>query len=285
MTLDARTAHLAAIIDLALAEDIGAGDVTSASTIAADRHAHASMLVKADGVLYGVDVAQAVFERVDRSLAFTRLIGDGSPVASGDVVATVEGNARSILLGERVALNFIQRLSGVATSAAAYVAAVAGTGARIVDTRKTTPGMRVLEKAAVRAGGAHNHRFGLADGVLIKDNHLAAVGGADRVTRAVQQARAHAPHTLRVEVEVTTLEEVAEAVEAGADVIMLDNMTIEEMAAAVRMVEGRALLEASGGITLDNVEEVARTGVDLISIGAMTHSAPSLDISLDFHLA
>jgi nicotinate-nucleotide pyrophosphorylase (carboxylating) len=281
---DARSYALTAIIDLALSEDIGSGDVTSNSTISPSRGATATMLVKADGVVFGLDVARAVFERVDSSLEFTALVEDGTRVAFRTDIARVRGNARSILLGERVALNFIQRLSGVASVTAAYVAAVEGTNAQIVDTRKTTPGMRTLEKAAVRAGGARNHRFGLSDGVLIKDNHLAGVGGADRVSRAVKLARAAAPHTLAIEVEVTTLDEVAEALAAEADIIMLDNMSIEDMTQAVGLVAGRALLEASGGITLSNVSDVARTGVDLISIGALTHSAPSLDISLDFEL-
>ncbi len=284
MTLDVRNRSLA-IIDLALAEDIGNGDVTSNSTVDADRIATASMLVKSPGVIFGVELARDIFARVDGSLDFVSRVADGAPVEPGDVIATVTGNARSILLAERVALNFLQRLSGVATITAAYVKAIEGTNARIVDTRKTTPGMRVLEKAAVRAGGAHNHRFGLSDGVLIKDNHLAAVGRPDRVTRAVTQAREQAPHTLAIEVEVTTLAELEEALAAGADVVMLDNMSSSAMAEAVRTTNGRALLEASGGITLETVAEVAETGVDLISIGALTHSAPSLDISLDFALA
>ncbi|MBX3071478.1 MAG: carboxylating nicotinate-nucleotide diphosphorylase [Thermomicrobiales bacterium] len=281
---DARSYALTAIIDLALSEDIGSGDVTSNSTISPSREATATMLVKADGVVFGLDVARAVFERVDSSLEFVALVEDGSRVSFRTDIARVRGNARSILLGERVALNFIQRLSGVATVTAVYVAAVEGTNAQIVDTRKTTPGMRTLEKAAVRAGGARNHRFGLSDGVLIKDNHLAGVGGPDRVSRAVRLARSAAPHTLAIEVEVTTLDEVAEALAAEADIIMLDNMSIEDMSQAVALVAGRALLEASGGITLSNVSDVVRTGVDLISIGALTHSAPSLDISLDFEL-
>jgi nicotinate-nucleotide pyrophosphorylase (carboxylating) len=183
-----------------------------------------------------------------------------------------------------VALNLLQRLSGVATATARYVEAVAGTKARIVDTRKTTPGLRQLEKQAVREGGGHNHRVGLADGVLIKDNHLAAIGGSDRVTKAIERARAFAPHTLRIEVEVTTLPEADEAVAAGADVILLDNMDVATMRRAVESVAGRALLEASGGVNLSTVRAIAETGVDLISIGALTHSAPALDISLEFAL-
>lgn len=282
MTLDARSSAHAAIIDLALAEDIGSGDITSRSTVAADRQATASMLVKAEGIVFGIELAKDVFQRVDATVGFEIMVPDGSRVSAGTIVAAVQGNARSILLAERVALNFIQRLSGVATITAAYVSEIAGTDARIVDTRKTTPGLRVLEKAAVRAGGAHNHRFGLSDGVLIKDNHLLAVGGPDRVSRSVAMARNSAPHTLAIEVEVTSMAEVREALAAGANTIMLDNMSVAEMREAVAFVAGRALLEASGGITLANVADVARTGVDLISIGALTHSAPSLDISLDF---
>ena len=228
--------------------------------------------------------AAEVFRRVDPAVTFTPLVVDGDRVEAMTPIARVAGPARSLLAGERVALNILQRLSGVATMTARYVDAVAGSGTRVVDTRKTTPGLRALEKAAVRDGGGQNHRFGLTDGVLIKDNHLAAVGGPDRVTRAIALARAGAPHTLRIEVEVTTLDEVREALAAGADVIMLDNMDVSTMLEAVALVGGRALLEASGGITLECIGDVARTGVDLISVGALTHSAPALDISLDFTL-
>jgi nicotinate-nucleotide pyrophosphorylase (carboxylating) len=272
------------IVDLALAEDIGSGDVTSRSTVSADANARAVMRVKQAGVISGLTVAQMVFARVDAALECAPLIADGTQVEPGTQVAEISGTARSILLGERVALNFIQRLSGVATLTQRYVSAVWGTRARIVDTRKTTPGMRVLEKLAVQAGGGHNHRFGLSDGVLIKDNHLAAIGGSTPVAVAVARARQLAPHTLKIEVEVTSLDEVRNAMDAGADIIMLDNMSIDDMARAVGIVAGHALIEASGGITLDNVKEVANTGVDFISIGALTHSAPSLDISLDFQL-
>jgi len=272
------------IVELALDEDIGTGDVTSEATIAADSVASATMLVKSDGVISGLEVAAYVFQRVDASTIFTPLVANGARVTNRTPIAQLSGNARSILLAERVALNLIQRLSGVATLTKQFVDTIAGTNARIVDTRKTTPGMRLLEKRAVEHGGGHNHRFGLADGVLIKDNHLAAVGGPDRVARAVRLARQQAPHTLRVEIEITTLPELQEALEAGADVIMLDNMNLEQMRQAVRLTAGRALLEASGGITLQTVRAVAETGVDLISSGALTHSAPALDISLDFHL-
>jgi nicotinate-nucleotide pyrophosphorylase (carboxylating) len=272
------------IVELALAEDIGTGDITTLATVPATATAEGVFLMKSDGVLSGLEAAAYVFQRVDPTIVFAPRVADGARVAKGEIVADVRGPARGILTGERVALNLLQRLSGVATLTSRFVAAVEGTNARIVDTRKTTPGMRMLEKAAVRHGGGHNHRVGLADGVLIKDNHLAAVGGADRVTQAIQAARALAPHTLRVEVEVTTLAEADEAVAAGADIIMLDNMSLAEMAEAVQRIGGRALVEASGGVTLDRVRAIAESGVDLISSGALTHSAPSLDISLDFAL-
>lgn len=273
------------LLDLALREDIGGGDVTSIATISAERHAHGTFVAKAPGVISGLDLAANVFRRVDRDVIFTPLVADGDRVAAMKSIATIQGPARGILAGERVALNFLQRLSGIATLTARYVEAVRGTAAEIVDTRKTTPGMRALEKAAVRDGGGRNHRFGLTDGVLIKDNHLAAVGGPHRVGRAVALARSWAPHTLRIEVEVTTLEELAEALDAGADIVMLDNMDIPAMRAAVAMTGGRALLEASGGVTLDTISEIASTGVDLISVGALTHSAPALDISLEFDVS
>ena len=266
---------------MALAEDIGGGDITSTLTVATGRKARGRLLVKAAGVISGLDVAGEVFRRVDATIVFTPLVTDGEAVAAMTPIATIEGPARSLLAGERVALNLLQRLSGVATLTARYVDAVRETKARIVDTRKTTPGLRASEKSAVRHGGGHNHRFGLTDGVLIKDNHLAAVGGADRVARAVCLARQGAPHTLRIEIEVTTLDELAQALEAGADIVLLDNMAIADLRTAVDLTAGRALLEASGGVTLESVTEIAATGVDLISVGALTHSAPALDISLD----
>jgi nicotinate-nucleotide pyrophosphorylase (carboxylating) len=272
------------IIDLALREDIGGGDITSVATVPAGLQAQGTLQAKAPGVISGLEVAREVFQRVDPSVTFTPLVQDGQRVEAKTPIATVAGPARSLLASERVALNLLQRLSGVATVTARFVDAVCGTRARIVDTRKTTPGLRALEKAAVRHGGGHNHRFGLTDGVLIKDNHLAAVGGPDRVARAIALAREAAPHTLRIEVEVTTLQELAEALEAGADVVMLDNMDVETMREAVEMTAGRALLEASGGVSLDTVAVIAATGIDLISVGALTHSAPALDISLDFDI-
>lgn len=272
------------LIDLALREDLALGDITSEATVPADRQATAIMLAKQDGVISGLETAQAVFARVDPSVTFQALVADGDRVTKGTELARITGNARSILAAERTALNLIQRLSGIATQTSVYAAAVDGTRASVIDTRKTTPGMRVLEKAAVRHGGGSNHRFNLGDAVLIKDNHLAAIGGDHPIRDAVISAKRRAPHTSRVEVEVVDLAGVREALDAGADIIMLDNMSLDEMRQAVELVDGRALLEASGGITLETIREVAETGVDLISVGALTHSAPSLDISLDFQL-
>jgi nicotinate-nucleotide pyrophosphorylase (carboxylating) len=245
------------------------------------------LLAKDSGVISGIEVARFVFHRVDRSIVFDAFVMDGDPVVRGTELARVSGHARALLTAERTALNLIQRLSGVATTTARYVAETAGAKSRIVDTRKTTPGLRLLEKQAVAHGGGRNHRFGLADGVLIKDNHLAAIGGADRVTRAIAYARDRAPHTMRIEIEVTTLEQFAEALAADVDIILLDNLDTPAIAAAVDRRNGgghRALLEASGGITLGRIREIAQTGVDFISVGALTHSAPALDISLDLDL-
>lgn len=272
------------IVDLALNEDIGTGDVTTLATVPADRRASGTILAKEAGVISGMEVARFVFARVDNDIRFKALVADGDRVEARTPLARIEGPARSLLIGERTALNLMQRLSGIATVSARYVAATAGTSAQIVDTRKTTPGLRMLEKQAVRHGGARNHRFGLADGILIKDNHLAAIGGADRIAKAIQAARDHAPHTLRVEIEVTSLAELDEALEAGADIIMLDNMDSPTMQQAVQRRDelgNRALLEASGGVTLERIPEIAATGVDLISVGALTHSAKALDISID----
>jgi len=270
---------VARAVALALAEDVGAGDVTTLATIPPETRSRAELRTRVDGVLAGLPVATEAFRQLDPSLEVVALRGDGERIAPGDRLLTVSGRARGILTAERVALNFAQRLSGIATVTARYVEAVRGTRATIVDTRKTTPGLRVLEKYAVRAGGGHNHRFGLFDGVLIKDNHIAAAGG---VAAAVRAARAGVPHSLRIEVETETLDQVEEALRAGADAILLDNMPPDVLRLAVDLVAGRALTEASGGITLATVRAVAETGVDLISIGALTHSAPSLDLGLDF---
>lgn len=276
-----------ALIDLALAEDIGTGDITSLATIPADRTATAIMLAKDTGVLSGIDVAAEVFRTVDPDLEFTAFKQNGDELNNRDHIAEIKGNARTVLTAERTALNLVQRLSGVATITAEYAAAIAGTNTKIVDTRKTTPGMRLLQKRAVIHGGGSNHRFGLADGVLIKDNHLAAIGGPNRIADAVAAARNTAPHTLKIEIEVTSLDELSQALDAGADIIMLDNMETGTIAEAVAMRNAHvnhAMLEASGGITIERLPELAAKGVDLISAGALTHSAPSLDISLDIEL-
>lgn len=270
------------LLDLALLEDLVGGDITANATVPATAQAQGVLLAKAQGVISGMEAAAEVFRRVDQDVVFEPLVADGNHVAPNTPIARVSGNARSILAAERLALNFLQRLSGVATLTSRYAAMAQGTKARVVETRKTTPGLRVLEKAAVRHGGGHNHRFGLSDGVLIKDNHLAAIGGPDRVAKAVAMARASAPHTARIEVEVTTLDELQQALEAGADIVLLDNMDVATMRQAVELNGGRALLEASGGVTLETIRAIAETGVDLISVGALTHSAPALDISLDF---
>jgi len=269
------------IVARALAEDIGPGDVTSELAIPAAARARGVFLAKQPGVLSGLVVAEECFRQVDPSVAFRALVAEGEAFTVGTHLAEVTGPARALLSAERVALNFLQRLCGVATLTREFVDRVAGTRARIVDTRKTTPGLRLLEKRAVRAGGGHNHRFALYDGVLLKDNHIAVAGG---VTAAVAAARAAAPHTLRIEVEVTSLQQLTEALAAGADVVLLDNMPLEQMEEAVAFAVGRVIVEASGGINLDNVAAVAGTGVDLISIGALTHSAKAVDISLELEL-
>jgi nicotinate-nucleotide pyrophosphorylase (carboxylating) len=263
------------IVQCALAEDVGSGDVTTAATVAADARASARITQKAPGVIFGLDVAELTFRTLDPDVRMTRLTAEGQWREAGPVLE-VEGSARTILTAERTALNFLQRLSGVATLTARCVEAVAGTNAKILDTRKTTPGLRLLEKAAVAAGGGTNHRVGLFDAILIKENHAAIAGG---VGAAVRKARAYAPG-LALEVEASTLEEVDEALAAGAPRILLDNMTPVQLAEAVTHVAGRAELEASGGFTLATIREVASTGVDFISVGALTHSAPALDLSL-----
>jgi nicotinate-nucleotide pyrophosphorylase (carboxylating) len=263
------------VVARALAEDLGDGDVTTAATVPAETRAQAIIRQKAPGVIYGVEVAEQVFRSLDPDASFAREVDEGVWRESGEVLR-VEGRARALLSGERTALNFLQRLSGVATMAARAVRAIEGTGARILDTRKTTPGLRALEKAAVAAGGATNHRAGLYDAILIKENHAALAGG---VGEAVRRARAHAPG-LPLEVECRDLAEVDEALAAGAPRLLLDNMSPAQLAAAVKHVAGRAELEASGGVTLQTLREVASTGVDFVSVGALTHSAPALDLSL-----
>lgn len=269
------------IAERALAEDVGPGDVTSTPIIPASTHLAGTFLVKATGVIAGLGVVGEVFALVDPEIRYTPLVEEGSTVGAGDVVARVEGCGPGILVAERTALNFLQRMSGIATRTRQYVQAVHGTRARVLDTRKTAPGLRALDKLAVRLGGGTNHRTGLYDMVLIKDNHIEAAGG---ITPAVRRVRDHVTD-LAIEVEVETLEQLDEALSLGVDRIMLDNMPLDLMREAVRRVDGRVELEASGGITLDTVADVAATGVDLISIGELTHSVRALDISLDIAVA
>lgn len=263
----------------ALQEDIGTGDITTECCVPEGEQSRAVFRCKQSGVVCGLEVARRVFALLDSQVVFTTLVAEGTPVQVGDVVATISGPSRSILSGERLALNLMQHMSGIATQTAALVEKVRGTKAVIVDTRKTTPGLRVLEKYAVRMGGGTNHRFNLADGVLIKDNHIVAAGS---ITNAVNNARKIVPHTLKIEVETTNFAEIQEALDAGADIIMLDNMSCEDMAKAVAMIAGRAKVEASGNMGSRDVAQVAATGVDLISVGALTHSVEALDISLQF---
>jgi nicotinate-nucleotide pyrophosphorylase (carboxylating) len=274
--------QLDSIIDLALAEDISHGDITSEALIPHDLWGKASILVKEKGVLAGIEVALRVFHRIDPSLKAEVLIKDGVAIKSGDIAATISGRVTSILKGERTALNFLQRLSGIASLTARYIEETRGLSARIVDTRKTTPGLRLLEKYAVRMGGGQNHRLHLGDAVLIKDNHIASLRALGMSLKdIVAKAKQNSPRGVTVEVEVTNTQEALEAVKAGADIIMLDNMSPEEMRQVVNLVTGQASIEASGGITLANVKQVAMTGVDIISIGALTHSPRALDISLE----
>lgn len=266
-------------IDAALREDAPDGDVTSDSVIPRDARSEAFFLAKEDGVLAGLDVAARVFARIDPDVIFIERFRDGAAFRQGDKLARVKGPTGVLLKGERTALNFLQHLCGVATATRRYVEAVAGTKARILDTRKTTPGLRLLEKYAVRTGGGTNHRLSLSDMVLIKDNHLRFVGS---VAEAVRRARAGVRSGVRIEVEAASLLQVREALAAGADMIMLDNMPLETMNQAVALAGGRVPLEASGNMTLDRVRAVAETGVDFISVGALTHSAKAVDISLDF---
>ena len=264
----------------ALEEDLGAaGDITSAACIPADAMSRARLSARKPGVIAGVDLALAAFRLVDSDIETKVEIGDGGRVERGDIVMRVEGPSRGILTAERVALNFLGRLSGVATQTALYVEAVASAHAKIVCTRKTTPLLRAFEKYAVRCGGGSNHRFGLYDAVMIKDNHIVAAGG---VAEALKAAKAAVGHMTAIEIEVDSLEQMEEALEHGARIILLDNMTIDDLRLAVTLNKGRAALEASGGVTLDNVRAIAQTGVDVISSGAITHSAPCLDLGLDF---
>ncbi len=265
------------IIRNALAEDIHTGDITTQALQLKPESVAGILKAKEDMNVCGLNVAARVFSILDEETRFAPRCSDGDFVPAGTVIAEMSGNASSLLQGERVALNLMQRMSGVATLTAKYVHTVEGTKARIVDTRKTTPGLRVLEKYAVRVGGGINHRTGLYDGVLIKENHIAAAGG---IVEAIRRARSYIPHTLKIEIETESLTDVTQALAAGADIIMLDNMNIETMKEAVAIIAGRATVEASGGVNLTTVRAIAETGVDIISVGALTHSAPSMDISM-----
>jgi nicotinate-nucleotide pyrophosphorylase (carboxylating) len=269
---------LTELVRRALREDVGDGDVTTSATIASDAGARALIMQKAPGVIFGLDAAETCFALLDPGVRFERLAREGGWREEGGPVLSIEGSARALLTGERTALNFLGRLSGIATLAARFVREVEGAGTVVLDTRKTTPGLRKLEKAAVAAGGATNHRVGLFDAILIKENHIAAAGG---ISQAVVRARELAPELAgTLEVEVRNPGEIAEALAADAPRLLLDNMSVDELRVAVTQVDGRAKLEASGNVTLENIRERALTGVDFISVGALTHSAPALDLSL-----
>lgn len=266
------------IIRNALKEDMNYGDITTDTLIGEESISVARMTAKEDGVIAGLAVAEMTFKILDQSISFIPLKKDGDMVKKGEHMAEIKGSTRGILKGERLALNLIQRMSGIATMAKAYADGVAGYPTRIVDTRKTTPGLRILEKYAIRMGGCHNHRFNLSDAVMIKDNHIKAVGS---ITKAIEITRQNIPHTMKIEVEVESLAQLQEALEAKADIIMLDNMDTANMKKAVEITAGRAILEASGNITKERLREIAEIGIDVISVGALTHSVRAMDISLN----
>lgn len=270
------------IVKNALEEDLGWGDVTTDSTIPEASVIKGNFIAKSEGIVCGIEICRRVFETVDREVVFEAFMRDGQRVAKGDIIASISGNARSILKAERTALNFFQRMSGIATMTDKFVSATAGSKVKIVDTRKTAPGLRILDKYSVKAGGGFNHRFNLSDMVLIKDNHIKAAGG---ITPAVEAAKRNVSHTVKIEVEVESIKELMEAIDSGADIVMLDNMTLDMMKEAVSIAKGKVLLEASGNMDIEgdrNVRVVSETGVDIISVGALTNSAKSLDISLKF---
>ena len=272
---------IAPLVEAALREDIRSGDITTDALIPAGGQARAVLRTRESGVACGLDIAVASFSQLDPSATCSPRKRDGDAMQAGDVLLEVVGNARAVLTAERVALNFSQRLSGIATLTRQFVEATAGTRARIADTRKTTPGLRLVEKYAVRCGGGSNHRFALDDMILIKDNHIALCGG---ITAAVEKARGAVGHSVKIELECDTLEQVREAAAAGVDIILLDNMTNEQLTEAVGIIDGRALAEASGGVNLQTVAGIAQTGVDIISVGALTHGARSLDLGLDIEI-
>ena len=266
------------LIDLAIEEDISTGDVTTNSIIPAQSRSTAEMKMKADGVVSGLEIARRVYERFDRNIRWEPLVKDGETVRKGDIILRIEASYRCLLLGDLLSLNLLQRMSGIATETARYVRELAGTHTRLLDTRKTAPGLRVLDKMAVKDGGGTNHRMGLYDMAMIKDNHIKVAGG---ITRAVEAVRAQIPSGMKIEVEVTDLAEVREALAAKADIIMFDNMSNEAMAEAVKIIGGQAQTEASGNMSIPRLKEVAATGVDFISVGALTHSVTALDISMN----
>lgn len=277
--------ELRQLVERALAEDLGRGDMTSDLLVPPRLEATAVLRARTGGVIAGLSVAQLVFETVDSSLRWEAQCEDGAQIEVDQVLAVVSGSARSLLRAERVALNFVQRLSGIASLTALYVKAIHGTPARIVDTRKTTPGLRALEKYAVSMGGGHNHRRDLGDAMMVKDNHLVVIGLRGlSLADALAQARQSLPHTIKIEVEVDRVDQIPAVLAAKADIILLDNMGPEQLRAAVALIDGRAITEASGGINLNTVAAIAATGVDLLSVGALTHSAPALDIGLDFEI-
>ena len=266
------------IISLALKEDLGPGDITTDAIVEKERKAKAKLIAKEDFVLAGLPIFKAVFKQLSEKVFFEEFYKEGDLIRCGHVICYVNGPVSVILKAERTALNFLQRMCGIATAVRRFVKKISHTKAKILDTRKTMPGMRLLDKYAVRIGGGSNHRFGLFDGILIKDNHISAAGS---VKKAIERVKAIAPHTLKIEVEVETLEQLKEAIDSGADIVLLDNMDVEEIKKAVKMAKGKVLIEASGGIKLNNVEEIAAAGVDFISVGEITHSVKGVDISLE----
>ena len=273
------TKDIESLIDLAISEDYISGDPTTESLIKSSKSGSAIIVSDQEGILAGIDIALFVFSKISSSISTTALLSDGDTLKKGSQIATIKGPLSSILTAERTALNFLQLTSGVATETSKYVTAINGTKAKIVDTRKTIPGFRRLQKYAVRVGGGKNHRHNLSDGILIKDNHIYAFN--DSISNTIKTAKNNSPHTLKIEIEVENLDQVIEALDAKAEIIMLDNMSIDMMSEAVKLCKNKAITEASGGVTLSTVKGIAETGVDIISIGAITHSAPNLDISLD----
>jgi nicotinate-nucleotide pyrophosphorylase (carboxylating) len=284
-TLDVPTADVRRIVATALAEDLGWGDITTDNLVPAETLARAAVVYRSPGIVCGMDVLTEVFRAIDPSVSIERNVREGEHVARGTVVVVIRGSARSILKGERVALNFVQRLAAIATATAEFVRAAHGLPVHIIDTRKTTPGLRILERYAVRIGGGRNHRFNLSDGVLVKDNHLVALRNQGIGTvEALRLLRDRVPHTVRVQVEVDRLDQIPDMLEAGVDAILFDNMSPEQVREGVRMIGGRAVTEVSGGVRLDTVRAYAEAGVNVISSGALTHSTPALDVGLDFEI-